>query len=617
MSGKSIALRKITNRSSVPNFNSDESYNYQQGGSNNNNTFLELVKSGSYDLATNSLNSVNNIMIKDSQTGNNVLHYIAQQSGGYIKNASQKLLDSLNSNLASLSNTKNYEGNTPLHIAAINDNNELIHYLKEHGANLSIQNGSGKQIRLANNNTVSGGNLETLTENEFKKLQDVFNRDTEDIKKRASDAFSRLSSSASDVYKQLSDRPEFKQGKHQALAYGQKLSDLAESTRHRQDVQQLENEFKKLKDRVNTEFLTEDRKKELNNTYNTLKQKFSELQRQVSTQGQSLPDNFTANVSDLRKNIENKLQNVTQGVKSTTKDINSKLSEIERQLESLKSDIKSNPGLQNILQNAHNSLRLAQEQLQKSLSTLSPPARDFQQQFSQQNVQKNFQQISDNLSKLSKQLSDEASKKLKGGSNRLSETSSDVFLKKLNDVLDFEAPKKQSGGSSGKTVNGSRRFYFTLDSANEHNSSSHLIDSEQERPFDPEAEELHKNTTSKLKKMGLSDEQVRVMKAVLWKRAKEANQGKTNVEKSQSMYDMTTEDLVDEIKGSSEYNTTRDIVEQRKKEREEREARGDQPMQGKKSKKEKPNKKSAETVDTVEPKKKKEKKEKKEKKSKK
>ncbi len=158
---------------------------------------------------------------------------------------------------------------------------------------------------------------------------------------------------------------------------------------------------------------------------------------------------------------------------------------------------------------------------------------------------------------------------LKGGSTTNESTE---FLKRLRSLMDSET---QAGGSyeapTKSKSTGWRKLHYTLDSVNE----AELF---MERSFDPEAEKLHNEATQKLTDLGVSDDDVRLYKAIFWQKAKkdaeklkEQGQRVDNLQKSQMLVDLVTKEAVKKIT-TKELNEMKKIFEQRAKEKE---ARGD------------------------------------------
>lgn len=641
MSGESIALRKIQNRQSeqrsvVPDFNSKHPYP-QNGG---NKMFLDLVKSGSYDLAAKSLNNVNNVSIKDTENGNNVLHYIATQSGGYIKNSSQNLLNVLESNIQNLSNSKNHNGDTPLHIAAQNGNDQLVHYFKQHGADLNIQNGNGKRVRLSDDSNFKGGVVPpsetkiTINEKELQDIQDSLNKIAKDVENK----FGNVSRSFSDTitssktFANINKKWDQWQPSEKKNEFMKKLDEIQRKVSQKLGRKsELEMEVGKLRERL--EDLKEDAVKrrsrlveqfDLENKLNDLEQqlhgtvqRLSPAVQQIQQEAQRLQNEVLMNVSDSRKqqiknevdNLKNRLNSMNEAIppqvmqelnsleqqlRGSLRQLNPEIEKAKNKLEMLKNEvsvyltddrkrqIKSELiNLKNQVINLPASRQLI-EQIQSLESQVSGRAGDVNSELQSleervAELMRQHPEIKNNLNDISnrirmtqnqlrqklEQLSPQATElqrrlSVSGGETERLSSSSDKFLKKLQNVINMSGHEKQLGG---KNINGSRKLYFTMDSLNQ---------SELERPYDEEGQEYHRKTEQKLKDMGLSDEDVKVIKAVLWKRAKENNKGKSNLDKSMSMYESASEESVNEIKGSKDFKDTQRNIEQHLKEKADR-----------------------------------------------
>jgi hypothetical protein len=170
-----------------------------------------------------------------------------------------------------------------------------------------------------------------------------------------------------------------------------------------------------------------------------------------------------------------------------------------------------------------------------------------------------------------------------GGSNKKSKTmvpdpdnNSSSDSDDNNSYMKISKQFNKTGGSKkykSRPVEGTRNIYYNLSS---------LLDSEYgfERPFDPKAEELHKETIDKIKELTGADEPtVKIYKATLWKMAKdeatkrkEAGERVDNVEKSKIMLKMVTSKILDTIGPKSKpFKETKEAIEQRMRDKDMRE----------------------------------------------
>lgn len=418
MSGGSIALRKIQSRqseqrSAVPDFNSEQPYHHTGG----NKMFLDLVKSGSYELAAKSLNKVNNVYIKDTENGNNVLHYIASQSGGYIKNSSQNLLNVMKSNIQTLSNAKNYQGDTPLHIAAQNGNDQLIHFFKQHGADFNIQNGNGKRVRLSddiNNIRQQGGVLPnapsvesvTINEKELDEIKDSLNRIKNDIDNRIESVGRSFSDTieSSKVFENMNkDWNEWKP---------------------QQKLKEFENKLKEVTARVETKVKKGVDKNELEKEVNNLRQYMGQLKQDAMTRGSTLQDQFkyenminsleqklsgakewvTPQVTETYQNIQNKLQKLQKDASGyLTED---KKQNIMNEVNKLRSEVYRLGGqvTSDVQQNLNNQIKMLTDKLSSSSNTLRTELQRLQNEASKYLTEDKKQELRSKLASIKQQI---------------------------------------------------------------------------------------------------------------------------------------------------------------------------------------------------------------------
>jgi hypothetical protein len=152
MNSKSIPLRKNN-----PDINQMNGGDWLFGDPENSlekkisNSFLSLAKSGDFYCAANLLrdNVIEDLCVTD-ENDNNVLHYVAFYCDNELN---QECVDFLNQlkgkpKVAELTNKKNKEGNTALHVAALSGNDDLVNYLLKLGADPNIKNAQGKSLKV-------------------------------------------------------------------------------------------------------------------------------------------------------------------------------------------------------------------------------------------------------------------------------------------------------------------------------------------------------------------------------------------------------------------------------------------------------------------------------------
>lgn len=208
-----------------------------------------------------------------------------------------------------------------------------------------------------------------------------------------------------------------------------------------------------------------------------------------------------------------------------------------------------------------------QPKAQEAFKNLQDSVRQSEQRFST-----GAKQLLEDFNKGTKQVVSDV-KKATGQEGGAVGNESTEFLKRLRTLMDSES---QTGGGTvnfshegKKKTTGWRQMHYTLDSVNE---AELTLD----RPFDPEAEKLHNDASQKLLDYGVSQDDVKLYKAIFWQKAKKdaeklKDQGQRvdNLQKSQMLVDLITKEAVKGVK-PKELTEMKKIFEQRAKEKEER-----------------------------------------------
>ena len=123
------------------------------------------------DLINNIIKMNNNLETID-QDGNNIIHKLVQNYNSKIlTNSLETLLEK--GELFDLINSKNFKGDTPLHCAVKNNNQECAQKLINYGASVDIVSNKGYKIKWSdkqNKNIKGGGNEETTDKNLNKNI---------------------------------------------------------------------------------------------------------------------------------------------------------------------------------------------------------------------------------------------------------------------------------------------------------------------------------------------------------------------------------------------------------------------------------------------------------------
>jgi ankyrin repeat protein len=84
------------------------------------------------------------LKIKDIEN-NNIFHLLTNENK---ENKINKILKKNHSNITQMIDSRNNEGDTPLHLAVKNNNNKLIGMFLNYGANKNVLNGLGEKIHI-------------------------------------------------------------------------------------------------------------------------------------------------------------------------------------------------------------------------------------------------------------------------------------------------------------------------------------------------------------------------------------------------------------------------------------------------------------------------------------
>jgi hypothetical protein len=126
-------------------FNQNGGFFWSGGCDKNNKEFLNAIKEGRLDFAMQMLkrNLVTDISVTDSH-GNTVLHVLSKKADPACIVLLQIL--SRSKDLKSIMNSQNNNGDTPLHIAVKNGNNEMADMLDSMGVDKDIANNEGDVV---------------------------------------------------------------------------------------------------------------------------------------------------------------------------------------------------------------------------------------------------------------------------------------------------------------------------------------------------------------------------------------------------------------------------------------------------------------------------------------